>query len=385
MPLHAFTQLRLLATGAGSAAFFAQAVLYILTTSLRFRHTQRHAFEHDKATERTILGMIWKGKTKGRHAFWVSCPTHVAPGQPTFENFRREHSQICPGARFLVPDIEIGKDGAFGPIVPKPMSYVKFTRCLRSLLIGPPANLTATEALQVTSYSLRRKLASVADRLGLSIQRRSELGDWKQDVIEDGARVRRAAEPMAVRYSAARLETTASTRRLCLYVLDVVSQQQNEEDAATRALRHGVADAERSIDSDDWGIHGKTQISQEQPSTDRPANVASSSSSSSSASSSTSGRSRASSSASSPSSTTSTGISWIVSKTRRTRIHLTKHPRTEQDQPSCGRPPLGACLRGRGLRQSQETGREWCSDCFRQLSQKDQDRVTQAAFADEQT
>ena len=384
LPLHAFTQLRLVATGGGSAAFFAQAVLYILTTSLRFRHTQRHAFEHDIATERTIFGMIWKGKTKGRHAFWVSCPTHIAPGQPTFETFRREHSRICPGARFLVPDIEVGKDGAFGLVVPKPMSYVKFTRCLRSLLIGPPAKLTTTEALQVTSYSLRRKLASVADRLGLSIQRRSELGDWKQDVIEDGARIRRAAEPMAVRYSAARLETTASTRRLCLHVLDVVSQQQHEEDAATRALRHGIADAERSIDSDDWGIHMKTHISQKQPSTDQSAKDAPASSSSSSASSATSGGSQASSNASSPSSTASTGISWIVSRTKRTRIHLTKHPQPSSE-PACGRPPLGTCLRGRGVRQAQDTGRDWCNDCFRQLSEKDQARVTLAAFSDEQT
>ena len=203
----------MVAEGSGSGAFFAQAVIYILATSLRFRHTLRHSFEPEHSTARTIFAVVRKGKSKDRHAFRVSCPTNVAPYYPLLARFAQWHAEMCSGAGFLVPDVHILGDGSCGGLAAHPMAYGKFTKCLRSLLLAPPAAFSAEEAASVTTYSLRPKLASVADRLGLSIQRRSELGRC----VSRWAPHSEAAEPMAVRYSAARLETAASTRRLCLF------------------------------------------------------------------------------------------------------------------------------------------------------------------------
>ena len=78
----------------------------------------------------------------------------------------------------------------------------------------PPFLLPLGEAVRLTAYSLRRKLPSVADRLQLGEERRSEIGDWRDEV----------------RYSAARLETSASTRRVCLAALATATRMGQMQD-----------------------------------------------------------------------------------------------------------------------------------------------------------
>ena len=85
LPLKVWRHFRLIAeAGQGALGLFASLSLYIAVTSLRFRHAQRHAFQHDKCSRRTLLGFISKGKTRGQAAFWVAAPTYVAPGEPLF-------------------------------------------------------------------------------------------------------------------------------------------------------------------------------------------------------------------------------------------------------------------------------------------------------------
>ena len=85
------------------------------------------------------------------------------------------------------------------------MSYPKFQGLLRSLCALAPLGLPLEEARRLTTYSLRRKLPSVADRLQLPPKRRAEIGDW-MDVLPDGAGGWKAPrEPMFARHSAAAL------------------------------------------------------------------------------------------------------------------------------------------------------------------------------------
>eukprot|EP00974_Lingulodinium_polyedra_P105762 10237687-Lingulodinium_polyedra.AAC.1 len=58
------------------------------------------------------------------------------------------------------------------------MAYSKFVACLRALIMSPPLSLTFEQARAVSTYSLRRKLPSAADRLALPMSERSALGDW---------------------------------------------------------------------------------------------------------------------------------------------------------------------------------------------------------------
>ena len=99
------------------------------------------------------------------------------------------------------------------------MGYTKLTGCLRSMARRPPLELPLEEARTITTYSLRRKMASLADRLSFPLERKAELGGWRDRIPDGRGGFCALKEPMAVRYSAARLETSAGTRRLCLQAM----------------------------------------------------------------------------------------------------------------------------------------------------------------------
>ena len=61
---------------------------------------------------------------------------------------------------------------------------------------------------------MRRWLPPIAHGLKLPLERRNDLDNWKDGVGMAGTK--RVAEPMAVRYSAARLEACAQVKRLCI-------------------------------------------------------------------------------------------------------------------------------------------------------------------------
>ena len=69
------------------------------------------------------------------------------------------------------------------------------------------------DAMRVSTYSLRRFFPTVADRLRIPVYRRHDLGDWCDTPLDGAVPVRHA--PMAVRYSDARLESSADSRRVC--------------------------------------------------------------------------------------------------------------------------------------------------------------------------
>ena len=85
-------------------------------------------------------------------------------------------------------------------------SYSRFQQFMRSVLRLPPLALSEDESDQYSTYSFRRFLPSVADSLNLSDTEKNCLGNW-----QDGQKL-----PLNVRYSAVRLESAASVRRLCL-------------------------------------------------------------------------------------------------------------------------------------------------------------------------
>ena len=117
LPLCWFLHFKAVALGGDSSmSFFAAAVVYLVTSCLRFRHAQRHAFDTARTTEDIIVGTVSRGKARGRRAFVVACPPHVAPGCPLLRRFYELHSRVLPGVSFLVPDMAICKGehgGAF--------------------------------------------------------------------------------------------------------------------------------------------------------------------------------------------------------------------------------------------------------------------------------
>ena len=235
------------------------------------------------------------------------------------------------------------------------MSYSRFQGLLRSLCGLAPLGLPLEEARRFTTYSLRRKLPSVSDRLQLPPERRAEIGDWL-DVLPDGAGGwKPPREPMFVRYSAARLETSASTRRVCLAALWSAT-----DDEAVRQAEDPQA-LYKAVLGPEWG----RQL-------DEPALSPEASQSSSSSSSSTSSHDSASvdSDVSDVSLTSQSGVHWILPTGANSRLHLCRFDPGEEDDllPSCRHAPfrLGA-QRGQGMVDAAQTSRQWSPRCKRRL------------------
>ena len=221
----------------GSLRLIVALVLYIATLPLRYKHAQRHQFQHEMCTERTLVGKVTKGKVLHGAAFYVAGPTHECPGRRTFGHMYDCLKQRIPDADYMVPDLRIPRGGsvdATSDLIEQPMSYHKFTGCLRSMAMRPPLELAPDEAKDLSTYSLRRKLASVADRVQLPFERRAELGDWRDRVSDGKGGWVSAKEPMCVRYSATRLETPAMARRVCLQAMYEVSSAGGTNDEQVR-------------------------------------------------------------------------------------------------------------------------------------------------------
>ena len=187
----------------------AALITRVLLSCLRWAHVTRASYSAAESTARTQVWSVFKGKGADRAGFKVSLPTHAAPEVP----FEPHLEVLLEGLDaqeklYLVPDIIIGQQGLEGPCIPGTgrMSRAKFFNIDNCLLAG-------AHGQAVTGYTLRRWLPSIAGTLQLPIERRHDLGNWR-DVLADGES--RVSEPMAVRYSEQRLEATASVKRLCL-------------------------------------------------------------------------------------------------------------------------------------------------------------------------
>ena len=185
--------------------------------------------------------------------FLVAVPTHISPGVPLFLEMFHILRANLPNADFLVPDVVVVKDKGLGPeleIKDTPMSHAKFSGFLRALAMSPPLCASEHDAAQITTYSLRRTIPSVSDRLRLPVERRAELGNWVDKV--GGGDERRVREPMAVRYSDARLESSATTRRLLLLSIHKVSRSKPLDDEEVRTLAHRAQEMEQTTLTADW-------------------------------------------------------------------------------------------------------------------------------------
>ena len=241
LPLEVWAHFLHLATQApGAIALIAKLMLYVTVATLRFRHAQRHRFLHDRCDEDMLVGEVARGKIRRRAAFLVANPTHVGEGVPLFRELYDELRAKAPDACYLVPDLEDHKGtgiAAGTPVLQKPMSYSKFMGVLRALTMAPPLAFTAEQARKLTSYSLRRKLPSVADRAGFPQERRAQLGDWRDPIGGGLGAARQGHEPMAVRYSAARLASSVRARLACLVVMNGALKAGPQQEGSARILK----------------------------------------------------------------------------------------------------------------------------------------------------
>ena len=116
-------------------------MLYTATASLRFKHAQRHSFEHDRYSSRTLVGPVPKGKINYGAAFYAAGPTHISPDRNIFGEPYDTHWARTVDADDRVPDISVGPEGvaASSDVVKRAMRYPKFQSCLRSLAMRHPS------------------------------------------------------------------------------------------------------------------------------------------------------------------------------------------------------------------------------------------------------
>ena len=85
---------------------------------------------------------------------------------------------------------------ATASLVQQQMAHRKFQACIRGLANTTLVSLPLEEAARLTTYSLRRKLPSAADRFQLVGERRSEIGDWRDEVGTSAGARKPKKEPM---------------------------------------------------------------------------------------------------------------------------------------------------------------------------------------------
>jgi hypothetical protein len=240
---------------AGAVALMAKVTMFLAVSSLRFRHAQRASLVHGECTGRTLVIEVKKGKVNRGAPFKLAVPTHIAEGKPMFTKLFEELESQMGSPGFIVPDVNMRRTGCLSPECPltnRPMSYNKYMGCIRALVMMEPLALSLAEARDFTTYSLRRKMPTIADRLRLPMCMRAELGNWQEAVDVGSADHKRVREPMAVRYSAARLESAAQTRRVCLTAMNK-AKTAVDEDEATRTMADKVSSMIMEVLSDAWG------------------------------------------------------------------------------------------------------------------------------------
>ena len=278
-----------------------------------------------------------------------------------------------------MPDFGVQVRGGIvpqSPLFPRPMRYAKFMACLRGIFTRPPLSLRPEDAMRVSTYSLRRFLPTVADRLRVPVDRRHDLGDWCDTPLDGAAPVRHA--PMAVRYSDARLETSADTRRVCHLALHVARRAKYEEDEDIRALSPQVLALYEQVLSRAWVFAARAvdvrSLPRLPPPPAQPANETDDSSDSSSYSSSSSRSSSPSASPPRPSSSTTEArsqrdpLEWIMPTRTAAKLHLKLGVVDDRGRviPPCrSRPYVFGYREGVGITASRATGAKWCTECAR--------------------
>jgi len=355
---------------AGAVSLIAKTVLFMVASSLRFRHAQRLVFIQALCDTRTLVIEVTRGKVRKGAPFRVAVPTHVGPGNPVLLELYSELMTGTQNPGYLIPDVDLRKGGGLSPeseVKNRPMTYAKFMGCVRAILMAEPLSLILADARDVTSCSLRRKLPTAADCLRLDMEKRDELGDWRETPRIGGETQRRAKEPMAVRYSAAKLESAAQTRRVCLLAMSRVEPGQMEEDTLRRMARKVPAMYQEVLNAE-WG----TKQARAEPEDQANASDDSSASGKGSTDDATSGTGSGSDSGTDAPdlSAQAQETEWVLPQGPKTKLHLCRCDDDEHGNPIpwCRRSAFKwGSQKGIGIQSATETGREWSPRCRGEL------------------
>ena len=356
----------------GAVSLFAKATICLVASSLRFRHAQRARFLPEHCDARCLLLEITRGKVRRGAPFQVAVPTHVAPNSPLLLEFYEELGAHMGNPGFLIPDVKTRKREGFCPtseVLPLPMPYNRFMGCLRSLLMAEPLALCAADARKVSSYSLRRKLPTIADALRLPIECRQELGDWREHVQPDGAQRKRAVEPMSVRYSSAKHASASQTRRLCLLALSRLTSDQ-DEDEALRRLGASKDRMMQEVLGPEWGVGAEATTRQPPPD---PAACDAIEPDLGDSPSPGSDHSTQSGPSSSGDQLEPEEVEWLLPRGASTKLHLRSLCDGEDGRPvpCCRKNPFAwGCETGAGVASAESTSREWSPRCAAMLRKR---------------
>jgi len=379
LPIELWCHLRWLASQElGAVSLMAKIVIFLVASSLRLRHAQRLLWIEASCGARTLVAEVTRGKVRRGAPFRIGVPTHVAPDEPVLRELYDELMVSVGNPGYLIPDIELHRQRGLCPeakVVAKPMSYGKFMGCFRALLMAEPMELSFADAKEYASYSLRRKMPTVADRLRLSMEMRDELGNWREAIDQQGSKQRKASEPMAVRYSEAKLESAAQTRRLCLLAMSRVADTK-AEDGETRRMATETNVMLQKVLGADWGIGlGDSDDDSSSAKTSEGGAVSEAGSGHGQDSPATSGSSSLSGDETSDkgSAVSVSELEWILPKGPTSRLHLCRLEVDEQGArlPWCrGSAFKWGFQTGVGVMDAEGTGREWSPRCRAELERR---------------
>ena len=191
----------------------------MLVGVLRYVHVQRSTIE--EVTDTMIRGLASRSKSrvKGkRRPFQWSAPCKGLSGFDLgthIQSYLRHAAARQPLPRFILFDFLPARTplSAVSAFAPAAMSMSRFLYFSSSLFESDPLRLSKHEVSEITTYSARRVLPSIADAAGLSVTERLAVGGWS-DSAPDGSSMSTHARRMAmpVRYSEQKLVVAASIR-----------------------------------------------------------------------------------------------------------------------------------------------------------------------------
>ena len=212
LPLQAWKHLIAIAQdGEDTVRVVAALCIRYIVSSLRFAHTKRAVLCPAKCTEKTQVWHVAEGKDG--QAFFIAMPTFVQPDWPILAEVQITMEKMFgpEACKLLLPDMyQVSAAGAI--ISGQACLYARFHQTFRALLQFHPLNMSDDQAAGFSTYSLRRWLPTVSDALELGEHERSGIGNWKDGVARK--------EPMHVRYSDERLNTSSRVKRLCLLAVN---------------------------------------------------------------------------------------------------------------------------------------------------------------------
>ena len=160
--------------------------LLIMHGVLRFIHVQRSTIQvYDVAI--TGLAALGKSKMNGTRApfAWI-CPrtVHNTDIAKCF-TFLSTLPAVTEGFPFLLPEFMPKRCtlGSVSTTATIPMKLARFQRLSSQLFLQEPLQLSPTEVHDITSYSARRCIPSLADLMGFSPGDRLKIGGWNSEEV----------------------------------------------------------------------------------------------------------------------------------------------------------------------------------------------------------